>query len=395
MSFSDANRVALRYVEETTWGVTPAGPSMKELNLTSESLKSNTQTVTSETIRADRNVSDITSVGGGAGGDVGFELRYADVDDLIEAALAGTWTVSNASAGVASVTVSAAVVQADSSALNNVVVDQIIRVTNNTASAVNDGEYIVTIVSTTGDTTRLTVIDASSGSAAAFTTEVFAGTAAIRAKNLRNGVVERSFTVEKEFADVSATAQYAGMRVGGITLDFNSLQILTGSFNFTGKSQATASATIASATVAASTNDVMNASGNVVRVWEGSNVVTGTAFQTVTLELTNNPREQAKVGSSALAGVKLGQCTITGSLTAYFENNALIDKFTGNVASSFRFQVEDNDGNAYVFTIPRIKYSDFTVAAGGINTDVLQEGSWGATVDATGLYAIQVDALGA
>ena len=137
----------------------------------------------------------------------------------------------------------------------------------------------------------------------------------------------------------------------------------------------------------------MNASGNVVRVWEGGNAITGAAFKTITLDLNNTPREQSKIGSDALAGVATGRCEISGGLSAYFENNSLVNKFTGSTASSFRFQIQDNAGNAYVITVPRIKYTDFTVAAGGGNADVMQDGSWGATVDSNGLYAVQIDAL--
>ena len=395
MSFADSNRVALRYVAESVWGTTPSTPTMQNLNLTSESFKSNINTVTSETLRSDRNVSDITTVGGGASGDMGFELRYGDLDDFIEAALGGTWTEVRASANVATITVSANVIQCDSSIMNSVVVDQMLRISTASTTA-NNGDYLVTAVSTTGGTARIYVNNASSGSAAAFTSEIFdANNGLVQGKILRNGTTNRSFTIEKEFSDVSSFAQYAGMRVGGMTLNFESQAILTGSFNFTGKGQSISSATIASAVTAAGSNDVMNASGNVVRVWEGSDAITGVAFQSLSIELTNNPREQAKIGSSDLAGVGLGRCEITGSLSAYFENNALITKFQNNTQTSLRFQVQDGDGNSYVFSVPNAKYTDFTVAAGGPNNDIVQDGSWGAILDSGGTYAIQIDALDA
>jgi len=396
MSFADSNRVGLSYAEEVTFGTALSGPVMQQLNFTSESLKSNTNTVTSETIRSDRNVSDITPVGGGAGGDIGFELRYNDIEPLIAGALQNAWATTLVSAAIASVTASAAILQADSSALNHIVVGNFLRIKGNTASATNDGDFRVTAVSTTAGTTRLTLTDASSGSAAAFTTEVFSGAGTVVGRNIRNGTTPKSYYIEKDFADTgSSIAQYAGMRVTSMSLNFESQAILTGSLGFTGKSQVMGSATIASAVTAASTNKVLNASGNVGRVWEGGQAVTGVAFQSISVDLNNNPREQAKVGSDALVGVGTGRAEITGNVTAYFENNTLVNKFTSGTKSNFRFQITDNDGNSYIVDIPLITYTDFTVAAGGGNQDVVQDGTWGASIDATGTYSIQFSALDA
>lgn len=394
MAFSDSNRTGVRFIKEAVWGVTPAGPNMKELNFTSESFKSNVNTVTSETIRSDRNVSDITQVGGGAAGDVGFELRYGDIEDLFEGILQSTWATTRVSTAVASAHFSTTSIRADSSALNAVAVDQVIRVSDATTAG-NDGDYIVYAVSTVAGNTYVHCLDASTGVTAAFTGEVAGASTLIQGKMIRNGVTPTSYTIEKEFSDVSSFAQYAGMRATTLSLNFESQTILTGTIGFTGKNQVTASATLASATTAASTNEVMNASGNVARVWEGSNAITGASFQSITLDLNNNPREQAKVGSDALAGVGTGRCEVTGTLTAYFENNSLIDKFTGGTKSSFRFQIEDNAGNAYIVTIPRTTYTDFTIVATGPNNDVVQEGSWGASINTGGTHAIQIDALDA
>jgi hypothetical protein len=393
MSFSDSNRASLKYVAESEWGVTPTSPSMQDLNLTSESLTGNINTVTSDTIRDDRNISDIVTVGGGASGDISFEMRFADNDDFIEAALMGEWVESIASAGLATVSVSAAVIEADSSTLNNVVVGQFLRIT--TASAVvNDGDYRVVTVSTVAGTTRCTVADASTGVAATFTSEIFdADNGLVYGKMIRNGVINRSFTFEKEFADIGEYAVYEGLRVGSMSLSFESQAVLTGSFSFVGKGESTASTTIASAVVEASNNEIMNASGNVVRIWEGGEAVTGIVFNSFSIELNNNSREQTRIGSDQLAGVALGRCEVTGSLSAYFENSDLISKYANNVSSNFRLQTQDATGNALIVTLPRIKYTEFSTPIGGGNADIMQDGSYGAIVDTGGTYTIQIDAL--
>ncbi|MCP5014651.1 MAG: hypothetical protein GY938_05130, partial [Ketobacter sp.] len=211
MPFSDSNRVGLKFIKETTWGVTPSGPNMQALNFTSESLKSNNNTVTSETIRDDRNISDLTIVGGGAGGDAGFELRYDDVDVLIAGALNSTWTTTVMSSATCSAgfTTGGKVV-CDSSAAVNVVAGQFLRVKSATTDA-NDGDYRISVVSTTGENTTLTCTIPSSGAAASFTTEVFATATTMAGKSIRNGTTKQSFSIEKSFGDIGVFHNYQGM----------------------------------------------------------------------------------------------------------------------------------------------------------------------------------------
>jgi hypothetical protein len=89
---SDSNRVALRYVEEVTPGVTPANPKFQALRITgAPSLAFTPKTLESEEIRDDRQASDLMFVGGEAGGEVPYELSHESLDDMLQAALFGTW----------------------------------------------------------------------------------------------------------------------------------------------------------------------------------------------------------------------------------------------------------------------------------------------------------------
>lgn len=86
------NRVALGKVRESTFGVTPTSPAIKAVRQTSSSLAANPQTVVSNEIRSDRQVTDLILVGIQAGGDIGGELAFNVVDDDLEEAVQGTWS---------------------------------------------------------------------------------------------------------------------------------------------------------------------------------------------------------------------------------------------------------------------------------------------------------------
>lgn len=86
------NRVAIGIARESTFGTTPANPVFKALRTTSSALAAAPQTVTSNEIRGDRQVSDLILVGYQAGGDINQELSFRASDDAIEEALQGTWS---------------------------------------------------------------------------------------------------------------------------------------------------------------------------------------------------------------------------------------------------------------------------------------------------------------
>lgn len=90
----DSSQTRLSYIAEVTEGVTPATPAFKNLRFTGESFKAGVQYTSSNEIRPDRNVPDLTQVGSNAGGGFNFELSYASFDDMLEALLCSTWATN-------------------------------------------------------------------------------------------------------------------------------------------------------------------------------------------------------------------------------------------------------------------------------------------------------------
>ena len=91
MPFADANRAQIRYIEESTFGVTPASGNSREVRLTSSSLTANKETVVSDELRADRMVSDIVEVSASSGGEINFEWSSGPQDEFLAAFLLSQW----------------------------------------------------------------------------------------------------------------------------------------------------------------------------------------------------------------------------------------------------------------------------------------------------------------
>ena len=74
---------------------------------------------------------------------------------------------------------------------------------------------------------------------------------------------------------------------------------------------------------------------------------------------------QYVVGDSTTLQPPLAKSTVTGSITAYFEDTALIDKFINETSSAITFTLTDGASNDYIFNMPNVKYNSGNPEVGG------------------------------
>lgn len=77
---ADASATRLAVVPETTWGTTPSTPSFTSLRITGETLAPVKETVRTNELRADRNVTDEIMTARSSSGEINFELSYGTFD---------------------------------------------------------------------------------------------------------------------------------------------------------------------------------------------------------------------------------------------------------------------------------------------------------------------------
>jgi hypothetical protein len=189
---------------------------------------------------------------------------------------------------------------------------------------------------------------------------------------IKNGTSLSSFTFEKTFEQGATDTfiRYTGMMVNGFSLNIQTQQIVTGSFTFMGKGGSVGNAILAGATyTGAPTTDVMNAGVNFANLsitGAGTPKLTG-----LTLEVNNNMRQQAVVGSIENAGVGLGRCVVTGTATMYFENKSALELFLNGTATDLSFTIGGATEDQYIFTIPKLKFSDGDAPVPGNDQDVI------------------------
>ncbi len=375
MANADSNRVKIRFSRETVWGEDVAGPATTELRLTSETLEHSKETVTSETIRSDRQRDNVLEVGQSASGDIGFELAFADYESFFETALRNS--ISSATVALASTTVAASSITGPTGTnfITSFAAGQWIK--NKTSGEIAKISSLTSTVLTTTGTTLVASTYVS---------------AAVTGRTLINGTTKTSYFLEADFEDLTAVKHFSGMEIDGMTLSVASQQIITGAFTFVGKRGFTASTSQASTTASAGTNVPMTAAVNVLDIFEGGERLTN-AVQSIDIALANNSRPRPQVASKTGAQPGDGGVDVTGQLNAYFEEIRMFNKLINHTTTSVDIKIDDVDGNMIIISLPAIKFSGGTPNAPGIDQDVFLPLDFVAFRDTTTDSTIRMDFL--
>lgn len=387
----DSNRTALYYGEETSWG-TAATCTYQTLRFTGESFAYNISNVTSTEIRNDRQITDLIQTDADVSGGFNFEFSYNTFGDLLEGALWSDWSTDlNISASGIGIDVAGTLTAGtgatdDTANFSLATVGQWIEL-RGSSNATNNGYYQITAKASY---TSMTISPVPDGTVASGS-----DTITIKGSYLRNGTTEHSYTFIREHGGLSSpSTQYftfLGCVCNSFSLSVQSGAILTGSFDFIGKDASLAS-TSSNATGASgvTTTSVLNAVTNVAEVREGGSDVADCLVQGLDLTVANNVRGLKSVANLGNCDIGVGKCDVTGTLTAFFKDNSLYDKYLAGTDSSVSFKVEDSSGNAYIFDMPQIEFESDGVNAGGQDQDVIETLGFRAYRDPTYGYTIQV-----
>ena len=221
----------------------------------------------------------------------------------------------------------------------------------------------------------------------------------IKGSMLRNpsavtDIVQRKFTIETAYNDIGQYMVQDGMVPGTFSLEVATGAIITGTIGFEGRATQLRQTTLLSGAgytvLAAQTGEVMNATTNVGTIQkDGSDFAA--SIQSLSISGEANLRQQAAVGSKFAKGIGAGRFNLTGSMSIYFEDETLFNDFLNHATVGLSFSVTDLDGQAIVYTLPAIKFSQDQIAPGGIDQDVFDSIEFTAFRDPTTECMLQVD----
>ena len=387
----DSNRTALHFLEETSWGVAASG-TYQSLRFTGESFAYNITNVTSTEIRNDRQITDLIQTDADVTGGFNFEFSYNTFGDLLEGALWSDWSTALAVSALGIGIDDAGTLTAGTGATDDTAnfslatVGQWIELRGST-NATNNGYYQITAKASYTSISITPVPDATVASAT--------DTITISGAYLRNGITEHSYTFIREHGGLDSPATqyftFLGAVCNSFSISVQSGSILTGSFDYIGKSAALAS-TSANAVAAdgVTTTSVLNAVVNVAEVREAGSDVADCLVQGLDISVANNVRGLKSIAQLGNCDIGVGKCDVTGTMNAFFKDNSLYDKYLAGTPTSLSFKVEDTAGNAYIFDLPQIEFESDGINSGGQDQDVMEAVGFRAYRDPTYTYTIQV-----
>lgn len=181
---------------------------------------------------------------------------------------------------------------------------------------------------------------------------------------LKVGTTQKFFTFERRFPDISEYLPFTGCMINSMSLSAQPNGMITGSFGVLGFGGMTpASATVATTSTAATGNEPFD--GFTGTITEGGSSASVTALE---LNFTNNGALPYKIGSPIAPHINSGMFAATGTITAFFESEALVNKFLAETESALVVEFEGITGGDLEFTLPALKYtgSNITEADEGL-----------------------------
>jgi hypothetical protein len=375
---SNADRIRVSIVEESTFGVTPATPSFLILPTTGQSLRSRSGYQQSQTIRSDRNVSDYIRLSKSASGGLPCELTYsAPVEGLHSAIQAVLCSTEQAARSEASATTTAGAKTITKAAIdfttgNTIQIGDIVLISGATPTGDNGYHKVTAVAATTVTVERATNFTGSVGNVTIK-----------RGIRTKNGTTEKSFSIEVARLDLQKAQVFTGCVFNGMNFTIADEAITTANFDIVAKAGAWVDAISTDVFVTGATyappvsNPVLDSIG-VPEVQSGG---VDYAAKSINVSIVNNAAARTQIGTEGAQSMRFGQFSVTGRITAYLDGYSDLSKHDNNESTDQWLVMIDPSLKGYSLSIPELKYTDAGADTRGPNQDDFKELSLAGKLD--------------
>lgn len=188
---------------------------------------------------------------------------------------------------------------------------------------------------------------------------------------LKVGTSPKYFSIEDYAADIDQAKLFTGCTVSSMGISLAPNQMVTTTFSMVGKgmtlsaTQKTQDAASGAAPFDAYSGDL--SIGNVGAL-SASAIVTAVDFT-----VDNAFAPTFVVGSDETPALQYGRATVEGTFSAYFEDEALVNRFLNETNSALQVSVNDPTGsNEYTFLFPYIKINSADTSVGGPDSRMVE-----------------------
>lgn len=187
---------------------------------------------------------------------------------------------------------------------------------------------------------------------------------------IKVGTTPKFLTFEDYASDIDQARLFTGCAVNTMAVSLAPNQMVTTTFGIVGKDMTIGATekTVAAASGAAPFDSYSGdlAIGN-VGASSAVAIVTGMDFT-----LTNSFAPTFVIGDDSAPSLEYGMATVEGTLSAYFEDSALINRFINETETELEVSVDDPTGtNAYTFLFPKVKINSADVGVDGPTSRII------------------------
>jgi hypothetical protein len=192
---------------------------------------------------------------------------------------------------------------------------------------------------------------------------------------LKVGTTLKSFSIEDQANDTNATDAFrlfTGMSVSKLDVSIRPNQMVTGTFGFVGSDMSTA-ATSAGTNGALTNFKPFDAYSGTIKIADAGGVLASVATITgVDFSIDNAFNPTFVVGSAITPQLEYGMATVEGTITAYFDDRTLINRFLNETETAFEVQVDSPDAAAgQTWFFPRVKFNAADVPVTGPESRII------------------------
>lgn len=372
-------QVAIAYVAETTWGTTPASPTMKELRCVSETLDHTRGGLVSEELKSHRQTQNLTHGTREAEGEIVCE--FGDfLDDWLEAALYGVLSsnVLKLAQSLKQFTVERRVVSIGQSM-------QYTGIRPNGLKLNLAPEEIAKVTFPILGKDLSIAIDGLGGPSGWLVNEPVTPPA----------IGDANFDVDTGATNPAANDEFVVYQAGSTTT-LRSDQVYKVSSYAANNVVFTPPLDVAlvnndilhffrPATVVTN-NDPMDAfSGSLSEGGSAQAIITG-----LDLEISQGAELAKVIGANVPQGIIEGGVAVTGTLRAYVENMTLFNKWLNENYSTLQFALTKSGGSTYTWLLPRIKYTGGKLNKPAGGGPIIEELPFVAVYDTTEATSVKI-----
>jgi Phage tail tube protein len=279
MAFNQGSRTGISYVVESTYGVTPATPSLLQLPILSSDIDVTKQTYDSNDILPDRQLRLHRHGTRSVAGKLEVDMRKAVYDDFLESAMYSTWAT-------------------------NV---------------------------------------------------------------LKIGTTQKSFSIEEASEDIVQYRLFTGLVVNQMSMDVRPNANVKTTFDLVGKDVTVAGTSVDAVKTPATANQPHDSFSGFIKLSNaGSAGVAVTNVTAMNFMVNNDVSQTFTVGALTTPQLEYGRASVTGELTAYFEDASLLNRFLNETETAIELQIGSPTAtSSYNFLFPRVKFDGAKL---GLNT---------------------------